>query len=50
MKTTHKLIALCAFTVLPLGAITAGQTATTIKAEAEKQETQTITLKVTGMT
>ena len=54
MKRTQQLLALCALAALPLGVVTAGQMIGSPTApsevKAEKAETKTVKLKVTGMT
>jgi len=51
MTKTYKALALCALTALPLGVVTAGQViGSQTEVKAEKAETKTVKLKITGMT
>lgn len=51
MTRTQKALALCALAALPIGAVTAGQMIDNkTEVRAEKAETKTVKLKVTGMT
>ena len=54
MKTIPTIMTLCALVALPVGAVVAGNSssgqAVPSEIKAEKEETQTVTLKITGMT